>query len=285
MQYFDVEAKAWKPLTSLAPATEARICYCAETVGNKLFVGDHHYSMYCYDIEQNVWETLQHPYSGGEIAQLCSVDDYIYAFSSDCNKIPQRYNFAERQWQSFAKVNRDTAGSYLFNSGATVLYSKVFVLHGKALLSKSGFQMQNAVLHCFDSARNVWVEKALTCKPHFGSSLFVVNRRLYVAGGYDYTDMGGKPCGNPASVEVNDEENNKWTVVEQKHIAQNKLGAVELEGRVYFIINKFPIDSGIRIPPGEVYPVPLSEWKNLENTSTSAVLCYVLLKRESLKAE
>ena len=33
MQYFDVEAKMWTPLPSLAPAAEAQECYCAVTVG------------------------------------------------------------------------------------------------------------------------------------------------------------------------------------------------------------------------------------------------------------
>ena len=37
-----------------------------------------------------------------------------------------------------------------------------------------------------------------------------------------------------------------------------KTTLVQWEGRVYFIINKFPIDSGVRIPPGEVYPVSFS---------------------------
>ncbi|KAJ7311611.1 hypothetical protein OS493_039914 [Desmophyllum pertusum] len=56
-------------------------------------------------------------------------------------------------------------------------------------------------------------------------------------------------------------KNNTWSVVEQKHIPSNNLGAVEIEGRVYFIINKFPFDSGIRIPPGELYPVHLDGMK------------------------
>ena len=38
MQYFDVEGKKWKPLSSLAPVAEAQECYCAESVGSKLYV-------------------------------------------------------------------------------------------------------------------------------------------------------------------------------------------------------------------------------------------------------
>ena len=167
-----------------------------------------------------------------------------------------------------------------------MLHSKVFVLYGKAMYSAdSRWCLQNAVLHCFDPVRNVWEEKALTCQSHFESSLLVVNTRLYVAGGYDYIHPNGMPSGNPACVEVYDEENNKWSVVKQKHIPPNKLGAVEIEGRVYFISSKFPVDSGIRIPSGALYPVPLGEWEKLGNISEKAALCYVPIKRETLKTE
>jgi len=138
--------------------------------------------------------------------------------------------------------------------------------------------MHNAVLHCFDPVRNVWEQKESTCQPHFGSSLFVVNSKLYVAGGENSVDDRGEPCGDPAPVEVYDEENNKWSVVEQNHIPANNLGAVGIDGRVYFLINKFPVDSGIRIPPGEEYPVYLDEWKNLAKVKKEAVLCYAPLK-------
>ena len=285
MQYFDIEAKTWQPLASLAPASDAAQCYCAETVGSKLYVagfssGSYH-SIYSYDIERNVWEKL--PHSCGIIQQLCIADDYMYAISSDCNQVPQRYCFADQQWQSFAKVGI-TGDGYFINSGATVLNSKVFVLYGKRLSSSSPTSI--AVLYCFDPVKNLWEEKTQTCLPHFSSSLFVVNGRLYVVGGnVNYNLNNGRPSGNFASVEVYDEENNKWSVVDQNHIPPNNLGAVETEGKVYFIINRFPVDSGIRIPPGEVYPVCLDIWKNLSNIPTNAALSYVPLKRESWKKE
>ena len=143
--------------------------------------------------------------------------------------------------------------------------------------------MQNATLHCFDPVSDMWQEKSSTCNPHFGSSLFVVNDRLFVAGGHVATTTWHSLCDKQATVEVYDEENNKWSVVEQNRIAQNNLGAVEIEGKVYFIISKFSIDSGIRIPPGEVCPVNLSDWKNLGNVDKNAALCYVPLKRDSVK--
>lgn len=142
-----------------------------------------------------------------------------------------------------------------------------------------------AVLQCFDPNKNEWEEKATTCHPHFGSSLFVVNNMLFLAGGFLSINTHGCPCGRPAPVEMYNEETNTWSVVEQKHIPANNLNAVEIEGRVCFIINKFPIDSGIRIPPGELYPVPLGEWENVGNINKSAVLCYLPLKREFLKTD
>lgn len=39
MHYFDVEAKEWKPLASLAPTSEVTGCFCSEVVGSKVFVG------------------------------------------------------------------------------------------------------------------------------------------------------------------------------------------------------------------------------------------------------
>ena len=281
MMYFDIEEKQWKQLSSLAPAAHAGDCYYAETVGGELFVATDS-CIYCYDIETDKWQKHEDP-TCRVVKSLCTVGDYMYAISSDCNQVTQRYNFPKLQWQSFAKVNVTSSG--YFYSGATALFSKVYVLYGHKRSQLGGWFMQNAVLHCFDPASNVWQEKASTCRPHFGSSLFVVNGRLCVAGGFDYIDTNNRLCGYPAPVEVYDEDNNKWSVVDQKHIPQSNLGAVEIEGRVYFIINNFPIDSGIRIPSGEIYPVYRGDWKNLGNVANNAALCYVPLKRDSVKGE
>ena len=285
MVYFDIEEKQWKQLSSLAPAADAGNCLCAETLGRQLFVAGYivgvGYSTYCYDIETNKWQKHD-ALPCGVIRSLCTVGDYMYAVPTDCRNMPQRYSFAKRQWQSFAQL---TTGPYqycyYYTNGAAVLHSKLYVLNGVRLSNSTGFY--HAVLHCFDPNTNLWEHKASTRCPHFGSTLFLVNDKLCVAGGYQSLSSDW-PSGNPAAVEVYDEENTKWSVVDQKHIPENTLGAVEIEGRVYFIINKFPIDSGIRIPPGEVYPVYLGDWKNLGNVDNNAALCYVPLKRDSVKA-
>ena len=286
MQYFDVEAKTWKPLAFKTPSIEAWTCSCAASAGNNLYVagiapsGDH--VIYRYDIVGNVWE--KQPHSCSEIYNLCIVDDYMYAISSDCNQFPQRYSFSKCQWQTFAKVS--IPNNYQFYcSGATVHHSKVYVLYGR-LLYTSYWSLQNAGLHCFDPVKNEWEVKATTCKRHYGSSLLVVNSKLYVAGGYDSINTNhGNVYGNSAGVEVYDEDHNTWSIVEQKHIPPGNPNVIEIEGKVYFIINKFPVDSGIRIPPGELYPVHLGEWENLAKIDKTAVLCYLPVKRESLKSE
>ena len=259
-----IQSRSWKPLTSLAPPADTTSVYRVETVGSKIFVAGSikdncNGYIYWYDLEKNVWE--KHSQSNGELSHLCTVGDYIYAFNSDCTQIPQRYSFSERQWQSFAKVTVPS-GVIFFNGGTAVLHSKVFVLYGgKRWDGSRSWAVQYAVLLCLDPAKNMWEEKASTpailiLSPH--SSLFVVNGKLNVAGGTVDILPNGSLQGNRAPVEVYDQDNNNWSVVEQKRIPENNLGAVEVEGRVYFIINKFPIDSGVRIPPGEVYPFSLS---------------------------
>ena len=147
MQYFDVEAKIWKPLASTIPSIEAKSCQCAASAGSNLYVagtGNGGDCSYRYDAEGNAWEQQPHPC--GKLSNLCIVDDYMYAISYDCNQVPQRYSFSECQWQTFVKVS--TANNYrLYCSGATVLNSKVYVLYGPLWGSVDRWFMQNAWLH------------------------------------------------------------------------------------------------------------------------------------------
>ena len=80
----------------------------------------------------------------------------MYAFNSDCTyniKIPQRYSFSERQWQSIAKVTVPRGVTFL-DSGTAVLHSKVFVLYGKGFYNASRmWDVQNPVLLCLTPQR------------------------------------------------------------------------------------------------------------------------------------
>ena len=69
------------------------------------------------------------------------------------------------------------------------------------------------------------------------------------------------------------------------HSPKQPWSNIEVEGSVYFIINSFPLDSGIRIPPGEVYPVSLDEWENLGKVAKNAVLCHAPVRRENSTSE
>ena len=274
---------------------------CAEYVGNYLYVAVENQFfnssvIYRYHVVNNTWETLPHFHSSTMghdqvINCLCSVNEYLYAISD--TDPPQRYSFAQSQWQSGSKLpflkNSNNQNKQLINVAAVVMKSKIYVLHGCYIEERGSLTAQTAVFHCFDPQKNEWKQKASTSSPHFGSTLFVDNSKLYVAGGkISCQDWFGEgkliPDGNPAPVEVYDEETNQWFVVDQTHIPPNTLGAVEVEGKVYFIINKFPVDSRIRIPPGEVYHISLHEWETKRIREIGdAVLCYMPVKKESLE--
>ena len=244
MKYFDFQSKTWKPLLSTVPSFQAAHCYAAVSVGCNLFVAGQApvggFSLYRYDTESNAWEMKQLP-STLWFNKLCILGDYIYAISSNLSQVPQRYNIGKRQWQSISNLSTNTY--YQACNFGAIVHQSIFVLCGNTNYIEGRYEP--AVLHCFDPAKNEWKEKARTCQPHFGSSLFEVNGKFFVAGGKCTRNQNH----DPAPVEVYSEETNTWSVVKQEHIPANNLGAVEIEGKVYFIINKFPIDSGIRISP------------------------------------
>ena len=304
MKYFDTETKSWKPFPSMARLVHATQCVCAEVVGNYLYVAviegvSRSSTMYRYHMVRNVWERLP-PFQNNQclrVGCMSSVNEYLYVFSD--TGLPQRYSLTQNDWQSGSKLpflyKGDDRGSKYVFATAVSMGSKIYVLHGcyKEKRQDTPFPVlpgviaKSAVVHLFDPLRNVWKQKASTNYPHFNSSLFVEKNNLYVAGGNvtayrDHGDMWAS--GDAAPVEVYNEESNSWCLVRQNHISLNKLGAVELlGGKVYFIINKFPIDSGIRIAPNEVYKISLREWENsLEKIARTAVLCYLSVNKEML---
>ena len=305
-QYFDVDTKLWKPLASVAQLDEMTgVCCSAELIGSYLFVvtevkrqvrKDRDYVVYRYHILNNKWEKLPKLKIRESNEQcdirskicVCSVSGYLYVITQ--SNPPQRYSLSTGVWQAGEELNfvknvqRDKER---FESvAATVMNCKIYVIHGYQVVDDHMWVNKPAVVHCFDPEKNEWERKASTCHPHFGSSIFVVNNRLCVAGGFNSSSgslssllgLGGSP-----PVELYDKRNDTWSVVEQKLIPHNNLGAFKIERRVYFLINNFPIDSGIRIPPEENYPVHLGEWENLAKVSKNAVLCYLPVKKENLR--
>ena len=281
----------------MAELSEATACFCAEYVGNYMYLAakrENDFVNYRYHTVKNTWEILP-SFVGltNQISCFCSVDDHLYAIYQ--SQTPYRYHIPTNQWQCVAKssVQSNMPQSFFGNQAAVVYKSCVYVLRGQGIqiwcgtdrygLNTYFWEPKAADAFCFDPKRNVWEQKASTSTYHFGSSLLVVNNKLYVAGGKCTIDSNtAEPCVRTGSVEVYDEKNNTWSVADQPHIPPNNLGAIEVEGSVYFIINNFPVDSGIRIPPGEVYPVSLDEWENLGKVAINAVLCHVPVKRNDL---
>lgn len=290
---FDIVSKSWKHLTymnqpQMKPldswSKKRDIHLTAEHIGNHLYVAVDKCIVYCYSIDQNLWEEL--PRSPSSMNSLCAIGDYMYALR-DYYQVPQRYSFSECRWQPIAEVSDcSNYAEHRYSAGATVFNSKLYALFGCAQRTAgSNYSMQKAMLHCFDPSMNRWEFLSNTCEPHFESTLFVVNDKLCVAGGYTSAREHTLPVFvydelEVPSVEVYNAEAKYWSIVPQRHIPQNSFGAIEVEGRVYFIINNFPFDSGIRIPPGEQYPVHLGEWGKLNKVDRNTVLCYLPVKRK-----
>ena len=279
--------------------TEVEACYCAKLIGNYLYVaakGIRGVVIYCYDTVRNIWSTLPIPgSSGNQIDCLCHVKEHLYVIYK--SSAPHRYNIATNQWQSVASwegvCGLRVKGEFCKVDAAVQYKSCLYVLNAQGRCEVTDGRKipkpYNSVLCCFDPKKNVWEEKASTKTPHFGSILLVVNNNLYVGGGscsfqiLSLLELYGSPAGGPAAIEVYDDQKNTWSVVQQTCIPPNNLCAEEIEGKVYFIINSFPVDSGITTPPGEVYPAVLNEWKNLGNVNKNAVLCSVPVKTENLE--
>ena len=157
-------------------------------------------------------------FSKSQIDSLRSVDNHVYAFISPSTCEAFRYNPAKNIWQGGANCgslkNNLLSGSLknnllsdylskeLIDVTASISKSRIYVLHAQkrnsGLSFGSGFGAESAtattsqialaaVLHCFNPKTNEWIEQSSTCLPHFNSSLFVVNDRLYVAGGFTET--------------------------------------------------------------------------------------------------
>ena len=298
--YLDEESKEWKLLKSVPDVGEVvKKWSSVKYIGNCLYLASSDADksdIYRYHIVNKSWEKLTKPSFPKIIQCLCCVGDYVYAVSE--SSPPEIYSLTDNTWQQ----GRDNLDLFtrrgLKSVAAAVMNSKLYVMHWFLEDSHSFFQANPvgpALVHCFDPQKNEWENVASTCYPHFGSSLFVVSNKLYVAGGWkkEYGEFNISYHENAPGEVFNESKRtsslfsrrrkkeplNSWSVVEQKHIPANNLGAVEIEGRVYFIINKFPIDSGIRTADGPLNSAVLNEWENLRKIDNNAALGYMVMNR------
>ena len=222
----------------MARLVHATKCICAEVVGNYLYVAvteERSHIMYRYHTVGNVWERLpRYQCDYFYVGCMSSVNEYIYVFSN--YGLLQRYSLAQNDWQYGSKLpllnktDNDQAKLVHCDVTAVRMRSKIYVLHGCYKEEKTNHRETKhrgsrkadpkpAVVHCFDPLKNVWKKKASTIHPHFNSSLFVDNKKLYVAGGWltvRYEDSFGfvrASRGRPAPVEVYYEETDSWYVV------------------------------------------------------------------------
>ncbi|KAJ7384530.1 hypothetical protein OS493_021159 [Desmophyllum pertusum] len=151
-------------------------------------------------------------------------------------------------------------------------------MHNGCLYSIGG-----SAVYRFYPAKNEWTKLAGTNYSHTRACAFVVSGKLYVAGGK--TDPPSKrqrglvPSGHVA---VYNEENNQWCSVPQPHMPPNNYGAVEIEGRIYFILGSFAHDSGISIGDDEVYHVDIEDWEPICHHEADAVFVYMPVNRNEI---
>ena len=300
IRYFDVQSKEWRKLPLVQPPTKGAGIYCAEPIGNYLYVADSNTDFSCYDMvkeswstpNMESWRTLQRSGAPSPLyrGSLCHVEDHLYVICK-CSK-SYRYSLADDDWQPLksSEVVFQLGQNTFCYKAAAVYKSFIYVLYVQRVEGDQGSsdisRQYNSQLYRFDPKKNEWNPKALTQKPHFGSSLLVVNNKLYVVGGKcSFTASHNcEPDGSSAAIEVYDDEKDAWSVVQQRPVLpKDDLGAVEIDGRVYFIINSFPVDSGITIPQEQAYQLKLGQWKNLLNISKNAVLCYMPVKNSLLE--
>ena len=164
MQYFDFETKNWKPLPSMAQLTEADACFCAEYVGNHLYVAAQKgkdFIVYHYDTVTDTWGSLP-PILGCEhkIDSLCSIGDYIYAIRE--SKPPHRFSLKTNQWQCIKPFYTEETCPNTFCGKASVVSpdnSCLLVLQGQRkkttyIDGSYSWHEKLAVVFCFDPERN-----------------------------------------------------------------------------------------------------------------------------------
>ena len=212
--------------------------------------------------------------------QACMFEDFLYVIGGtevDHTVVSERFSFSKKMWQYISFHEKQG----LFGCAVAVHNGCIYSIGGAWADGGSGREVCR-----FDPAKNVWTELEGTKHSHTHACAFVVNGRLYVAGGK--TDPPSKRYRGLVSskfVEVYDEENDRWCDVPQPHLPPINYGAVEVENQIYFILGSFAYNSGIRIEESEVYQVDLEEWEPISHVDDDAVFIYMPVKRVEVAEE
>ena len=253
--FFSSKENKWKKLSGMALHSCKSPC-AASVSGNALYLGDSATKeCFEYNLSDNKWSGLPLMRFKKDTLRLCVLGDYLYALGGTH---PERYSFIKQQWQCIAQPPESQPHK---GAAFATFNGYIFAIGGDNCHHGSCFEPSWNVYR-FDPVTNKWKASASTNEPHINAAVFVDNGFLYVAGGEK--SLGRTKLQPSNVVEMYNHERNKWVNVPQRHIPPNKLGAIEtLHGKVFFVQGVTAVESGIRIPPDEVYHISLSNWSNV----------------------
>nr|XP_039266737.1 uncharacterized protein LOC120342113 [Styela clava]XP_039266738.1 uncharacterized protein LOC120342113 [Styela clava] len=130
-----------------------------------------------------------------------SSGNYIYAMGGKTRK-GKRFDGIEKKWSDIAKMPKNQEFCVLW----LCLHDMVFLAGG---VFNDWFGLSNTsldIVQCYNQKSDCWSKISNMCHPCMSPSLCVVNNRLYVA---------GERKDECLSIELYDEKNNQWEVVQE----------------------------------------------------------------------
>lgn len=272
VKYFESESKTWKPFSGFKlPSLQIKPAVLYS--GNHLFLFDEK-DVHQYQIDTNSWKTLPPMKNTRHDFQACMLEDFLYVIGGcevNHTAASERFNFSKKTWQLIGFHEEQG----LYGCSQTVHNGYIYSVGG----SWAAGGADRGVFR-FNPAKNEWTKLAGTAYSHTQACAFVVKGKLYVAGGKtDPPSKRQRGLVPSRHVEVYDEENDQWCLVPQPHIPPNNYGAVEIDGRIFFILGSFAYDSGIRIGDDEVYHVDIEDWEPICHHDEDAVFVYMPVNR------
>lgn len=269
---FSGETKLWEPFPEFKlPNLQEKPA--ALYTGNHLFLFDEKV-VHQYQVDTNTWTTLPPMKCTHHTFQACMFEDFLYVIGgSEVNHtvVSERFSFSKKMWKFISLHGEQN----LYSSAVTVYEDGIYSIGGAWGEGSAGREVCR-----FDPARNSWAKLEPTKHSHSQACAFVVNGKLYVAGGKTEPPSKRQRGLVPSKfVEVYDEDSNQWRDVPQPHIPPNNYGAVEVQNHIYFILGSFAYNSGITIDESEVYQIDLEDWRPISQHDDDAVFVYMPLNR------